>query len=94
MRRKLVHHGSVRLAKIYDGSIRHPRVGVDDNKSVGLKVSWESALSLGGTIATYLVWNAWRKLRGREDVDLLITAYKYNKGPSGHVTTLTSSVKD
>lgn len=95
MKRRLVHHRNLRVGKIYDGSIRHPRTGVDDNKSVGLKVdNINHAFNLFFGVGRYLLWNMFRRLQGNDDAPLLITSYKYNKGPSGHATTLTSSVKD
>ena len=94
MSNKLVHHSSVRATKIYDGSIRNPRTGIDDNKSVGLKFdNVDQTISLFFGVGKYLLWNMLRRLSGSGDAALLITSYKYNKGPSGHATTLTSSVK-
>ena len=95
MKRRLVCHSNLRTNKIYDGSIRNPRTGVDDNKSVGLKYEGpDQALKLFFGIGKYLLWSAVRRFKGNEDAALLITSYKYNKGPSGHATTLTSPVKD
>jgi hypothetical protein len=94
MKRKLVYHGSLRTRKIYDGSIRRPRTGADDNKSVGFRIEEpKQALSLLVSIGRYLAWNTLRRLGGSGDAPLLITSYKYNKGPAGHATTLTSTVK-
>ena len=93
MKRKLVHHSSFRTSKIYDGSIRRPRTGADDNKSVGLKIdSPKHARSLMFGIGRYLIWNSVRALSGKPIVPLLITSYKYNKGPAGHASTMTSTV--
>lgn len=90
---KLIHHSSFRTEKIYDGSIRNPRTGVDDNKSVGLKVAPRQAIALMFGLVEYLTWSGLRKLGGKKPTSLLITSYKYNKGPSGHATTMTSTVK-
>ena len=90
---KLVHHRSFRTEKIYDGSIRNPREGIHDNKSVGLKVEPKQAVSLFLGVAQYLTWTGLKLLAGKKPTSLLLTSYKYNKGPAGHVTTMTSTVK-
>lgn len=93
MRKKLIHHRSVRVRRIYDGSIRRPRTGADDNKSVGLNLTPAQTVELGLGILSYLGSALKRKLTGLETTPLTITAYKYNKGPKGHAATLTSPSK-
>lgn len=94
MKRKLVSHGNVRVNKIYDGSIRNPRAGIDNNKSVGLKLDDPKQVrSLMFRLGRYLIWDSLRILKGKDHSPVLITSYKYNKGPSGHVATVTSSAK-
>jgi len=94
MKEKLFSHGNFRATKIYAGSIRNPRTGVNDNKSVGLKIDDPRQVrSLIFRLGRYLVWDSLRILRGKNHSPVLITSFKYNKGPSGHVTTVTSSAK-
>ena len=94
MKKKLFSHGNIRVDKIYDGSIRNPRTGVDDNKSVGLKIdSPKQVRSLMLRLGRYLIWDSLRILTGKDHAPVVITSYKYNKGPSGHVTTVTSAAK-
>lgn len=94
MKRKLFSHGNFRAAKIYDGSIRNPRTGANDNKSVGIKIDDpRNVRLLMFRLGCYLIWDSLRILRGKTHSPVLITSFKYNKGPSGHVTTVTSSAK-
>jgi hypothetical protein len=93
MTNSLIHHRSFRTRRIYDGSIRRPRTGADDNKSVGLLVNADNAFVLMGGLARYLAWNTVRRIMSKPSADLIITSYKYNKGPNGHAATLTSRVK-
>ena len=70
MTNSLIHHRSFRTRRIYDGSIRRPRTGADDNKSVGLLVNADNAFVLMGGLARYLAWNTVRRIMnppGRPD---------------------------